>query len=155
MANKLYSLRPISATTYTPDAGSGMVQLMPIQINGLADAGGVAADLSENVYVSDVVNHVIYRWRRGQANSVIFAGSYGTSGLADGQGANARFNAPTSVCCDRSGVLWVVDSGNARIRRIDQNGNVFTVAEIPGPVSPNVVIAADSADKLYLIDETV
>lgn len=155
MANKLYYLRPVSATTNTPDAGSGMVQLMPIAINGLNDAGGVTTDPSENVYVSDVVNHVIFKWRRGQANSVVFAGGYGVSGLADGQGANARFNAPTSIACDKSGVIWVVDSGNARIRRIDQNGNVFTVAEIPGPVSPNVVIATDSADKLYLIDETV
>lgn len=153
MANKLYKLRPVSATTNTPDAGDGVAQYVPIQINGLDDAGGIAVDASENIYVSDVTKHVIYKWRRGSSNSVIFAGSYGNSGFADGQGANAKFNAPTSISCDRSGVIWVVDSGNAMIRRVDQNGNVFTVAGIPGPVSPNVVIAADSSDKLYLINE--
>jgi sugar lactone lactonase YvrE len=154
MANKVYKLRPISATTNTPDAGDGQAQLVPIPINGLVNAGGVAVDASENIYVSDLAQHVIYRWRRGSPQSSIFAGAYGVSGLADGQGATARFNAPTSISCDRSGVIWVVDSGNARVRRIDQNGNVFTVTAIPGPVSPSVIIVADSSDKLYLIDET-
>jgi len=154
MANRVYKLRPISATTNTPDAGDGQQQLVPIPITGLVHAGGVAVDASENVYVSDLAQHVIYRWRRGSAQSVVFAGAYGVAGLADGPAATARFNAPTSISCDRSGVIWVVDSGNARVRRIDQNGNVFTVADIPGPVSPSVVIAADTADKLYLMDET-
>jgi len=154
MANRVFRLRPVSASTNTPDAGMGQTQYVPIPINGLADAGGVCADMSENIYVTDLVKHVIYKWRRGAPNSVIFAGAYGVSGMADGQGANARFNVPSSIACDRSGVLWVVDSGNSKIRRIDQNGNVFTVADTPGPASPNVVIAADSADKLYVVDET-
>ena len=48
-------------------------------------------------------------------------------GLADGFGAAARFSYPTGVAVDAAGVVFVADTYNHRIRRIE-NGLVSTLA---------------------------
>jgi sugar lactone lactonase YvrE len=156
MANRLIKLRPVSGATSTPEAGDGSAQQVVLPINGLSDGAGVCIDRSENIYVTDFDKHVVYKYRRGSSASMILAGAYGVSGLADGQGSVARFNGPSSICVDRSGRLWIVDSGNNRIRRMDENGNVFTVAAIPATVGGDEIgqIACDDSENLYFIDNT-
>ncbi|HLZ86900.1 MAG TPA: IPT/TIG domain-containing protein [Puia sp.] len=46
-----------------------------------------------------------------------FAGS-GTSGYIDGVGAAAAFSAPTGVCVDKNGTVYILDKNNNRIRKI-------------------------------------
>lgn len=151
--NRLVRLRPISATTSTPEI-SGSEQQLQLPITGLVDGAGVAVDRSEYVFVADYSQHVIFRYRKG-GTSTIWAGAYGVSGLADGQGAAARFTNPTHLAVDRSGVLYVVDSGNNRIRRIDQNANVFTVAAIPAVGVDQIGgIAIDDSGTIYLVDNS-
>jgi sugar lactone lactonase YvrE len=156
MANRLIKLRPVSGATSTPDAGAGSAQQVVLPITGLSDGSGVCIDQSENIYVTDFDNHVVFRYRRGAAISQILAGAYGVSGLVDGQGSAARFNGPSAICVDRSGRLWIVDSGNARIRRMDENGNVYTVAAIPATVGGDEIghIAVDDSENIYFIDNT-
>ncbi|KAG5183802.1 hypothetical protein JKP88DRAFT_257596 [Tribonema minus] len=52
----------------------------------------------------------------------------GLPGYADGVGAAARFNAPHDVAADAAGNIYVADTGNNRIRRVDAAGAVTTVA---------------------------
>ncbi|MGZ5442804.1 MAG: hypothetical protein ACXW5U_30625 [Thermoanaerobaculia bacterium] len=55
------------------------------------------------------------------------AGPATGGGYADGHGASARFSAPTNaVAC--GGAVFVTDTGNHAIRRIDAGGNVTTWA---------------------------
>jgi sugar lactone lactonase YvrE len=126
-----------------------------IPVNGLTDGAGIAIDESEHIYIADADQHVIFQIRRGGA-SKIFAGAYGTSGNADGQGGNARFNKPTQMTVDRRGTLWVVDTGNGLIRRVDENANVYTVAQIPAEVSGDEIggITVDASENIFLIDNT-
>jgi sugar lactone lactonase YvrE len=157
MPNRLIKLRAVSVATSTPGAGPGSAQQVNIPITGLVDGAGIAVDRSENIYVSDFDQHVIYKYRRGASASQIFAGAYGVSGNVDGQYSAARFNKPGAMFCDNSGRLWVVDVGNARIRRIDENGNVFTVATIPieqvGDNPGSIVV--DASENIFFIDSTV
>jgi hypothetical protein len=59
------------------------------------------------------------------------AGAPGMSGSADGMGVDARFKGPQGIAIDRSGNVFIADSGNATIRKL-VNGVVSTLAGSPG-----------------------
>jgi sugar lactone lactonase YvrE len=56
----------------------------------------------------------------------------GFTGYVDGAAADARFNQPTGVAYDSLGNLFIVDSGNQVIRKMDTSGNVTLFAGSPG-----------------------
>jgi len=56
-----------------------------------------------------------------------FVGS-GFYGYLDGQGTQTMFNNPSAVAADSSSNLFVLDTGNSRIRKVTPNGNVSTFA---------------------------
>ena len=87
---------------------------------------GVAVDGLGNVYVGDCSNH---RIRKVESSGVVstLAGT-GTAGFADGPGASAQFDVPYGVVVDGSGNVYVGDSNNHRIRKIDSSGVVSTLA---------------------------
>ncbi|MFP5503932.1 MAG: hypothetical protein ACLGIN_15705 [Candidatus Sericytochromatia bacterium] len=72
------------------------------------------------------------------------AGS-GAPDFADGQGAAASFKLPRGLALGPAGAVYVADSGNNRIRQIDAQGNVTTIAGTgaPGKTStPTEALAA-------------
>ena len=92
---------------------------------------GVVADNNGNLFISDTGNHTI---RKVTPAGVVttFAGSAGVSGSADGAGTLARFNGPTGLAIDASGNIYVADTGNHTIRKVDTTGAVTTVAGLAG-----------------------
>jgi len=80
-----------------------------------------------SLYVADTFSHTI---RRIQIGGVVttFAGSPGASGFANGVGAAARFAYPYGLTVDGAGNVYVADSVNNAIRRVDAGGNVTTLA---------------------------
>ncbi len=88
---------------------------------------GITSDVLGNVFIADFRNHCI---RKITPNGIVstIAGSPGNSGFADGNGSNARFNQPGGICVDNLGNIYVTDNFNHRIRKIDINNNVTTVA---------------------------
>lgn len=88
--------------------------------------GGVAVDASGNVYVADTGNHLI---RKITPEGVVttIAGS-GSSGSADGAGAEATFNYPEGIAVDNTGNVYVADTNNNMIRKITPSGSVTTIA---------------------------
>ncbi|HAZ62481.1 MAG TPA: hypothetical protein DCZ72_02550 [Armatimonadetes bacterium] len=68
----------------------------------------------------------LYLVENGHAS--VFAGQ-GSAGFADGNAGVARFNRPTDVIYHAGqDAFFVTDTGNHRIRRIDRNGTVNTIA---------------------------
>lgn len=88
---------------------------------------GVAVDGSGNFFVADTDNHTIRKVTPDGRVST-FAGVAGVPGAADGVGSEALFRAPRGVAVDRSGNVYVADTGNHTIRAIGADGAVITFA---------------------------
>ena len=103
---------------------------------GFADGIGTAAafdtpsalavDLLGNLYVADTGNHAI---RKVSPQGVVstLAGT-GIAGFRDGDAVQAQFHAPMGVAVDAIGRVYVADTWNDRIRVIDVDGRVRTLA---------------------------
>ncbi len=89
---------------------------------------GVAVDASGNLFIADMNN---YRIRKVNTNGIITTvagnGNYGYSGDG-GQATNASLYNPYRVAVDASGNLFIADTYNQRIRKVDTNGIITTVA---------------------------
>jgi len=87
---------------------------------------GIAVDEAENVYVADLDNHCI---RKIEASGMVstLAGN-GNSGDVDGVPTLAQFSLPSGVAVDGAGNVYVADSFNNRIRKINTSGVVSTFA---------------------------
>lgn len=97
-----------------------------------------AQDTHGNQYHVDPDRHVIRRV--GSDGMVgIAAGQPGLRGSADGDSRSATFNRPTSVAFDARGALYIADTGNHTVRRLDLgSGQVSTVAGVPGTTGTDV-----------------
>jgi hypothetical protein len=91
-----------------------------------SDPFAVALGPDGVVYVADAGDDNAIR--RLGPNGEVTTVAGGVEGFADGVGATARFNTPSGLALDASGVLYVADTGNHAIRRVDRSGRVTTVA---------------------------
>jgi len=97
-----------------------------------SDPFAVAVGPDGAVYVADAGEANAIRRITPEGNVSTIAG--GTEGFADGVGAAARFNTPSGLAVDAKGVVYVADTANHAIRRVDPSGRVTTVAGngVPG-----------------------
>jgi MprA protease rhombosortase-interaction domain-containing protein len=98
---------------------------------------GLTVDSAGNVYVADSGNCTIRKVTSGGTVTTV-AGIGGLAGLLDGAGTNALFNQPKGLVLDGSGGLYVADSGNAAIRKIDVSANVSTPAMTQGETTTTI-----------------
>jgi len=93
----------------------------------------VENDGQGNLYIADSANHTIRRLSIAAGTVSTFAGAPGEPGSADGVGPRARFYLPCGLASDHAGNLYVSDTANHTIRRIDTaSGAVSTLAGAPG-----------------------
>ena len=119
------------ATTFAGSAGAA----------GSSDGAGsgarfneptrLEADADGNLYVTDTGNSLIRRISAAGAVTTL-AGAAGECGSVDGDARTARFCAPQGIAMDRQGVLYVADTQNHTIRRIDRANVVTTIAGVAG-----------------------
>jgi sugar lactone lactonase YvrE len=133
--------------------------------------GRIALDAVGNLYIADTYNH---RVRMVDTNGIIttVAGT-GSIGLDaggfsgdDGPAVSAVLSSPSDVAVDSEGNLFIADSGNHCIRRVDANGIITTL--IGQPQEPGYAgdsdhpkwarmkspsgIGLDDRDNLYIAD---
>jgi len=126
----------------TPDgvihrfAGTGIPGLgfagpigFPATLSSLDYAQDVAVDAQGNVFIADTYNNKVVKVTpKGRVTAVAGDGIAGYSG--DGRlGAFAQLNEPAGVAVDAQGNLYIADSSNNVIRRVDaKTGIITTVA---------------------------
>ncbi|MDR2208343.1 MAG: hypothetical protein LBE22_05150 [Azoarcus sp.] len=77
---------------------------------------GIASDATGNLYVAEFGNHRIRKITPAGEVSTLAGGE---RGFADGIGSDANFNRPSGIVSDAAGNLYVADSWNDRIRKIE------------------------------------
>lgn len=80
----------------------------------------------------------------------VYAGT-GLPGAADGPGATAEFNGPTALTLDAQGNVYVADTGNRVVRKIDPQQVVTTLGSSSALVDPRG-LAVDGRGNVYVSD---
>lgn len=89
---------------------------------------GLARDQSGNIYFADANNNRIRRIATSGIISTVAGDGIGRFGGDGGLATSASLNIPSDVSVDFSGNLYIADSGNNRVRKIDVAGIMTTVA---------------------------
>ena len=77
---------------------------------------GIALDPSGDLYVSDMYNHRIQRWRPGATVGITAAGG---NGFGDSQ---TQLEEPGKIDIDSQGNLYIADTGNNRVQKWEYGG---------------------------------
>jgi len=94
----------------------------------LSGPSGVAVDSEGSIYIADTGNNRVRRVD-SSGNTTTLAGNGGAGFGGDGGPATkAALAGPTGVSADDEGALYVSDTLNNRIRRVDTAGTITTVA---------------------------
>ncbi|MCK5523505.1 MAG: hypothetical protein KAI83_10270 [Thiomargarita sp.] len=147
------------------------------QGNGTRDEGGlatrtqlnsphaIALDHFGHLYIADYGNHLIRKVdKNGYINTVAGNATQGYSG--DGKSATtAQLNFPSGIALDKAGNLYINDTQNYRIRRVDIQGNITTIAgdgtqgysgdngiATAAQINTAFYIAVDKREQLYFAD---
>lgn len=106
----------------------------------------LALEASGALVVADTGSHTIKRVEPESGRVTIIAGTENQSGFADGISSAAQFNGPVGVAVSPDGTIFVADTYNDRIRAIDTQGRVSTLA---GGDAPGYKDAATGADARF------
>ncbi len=124
---------------------------------------GIAADRQGNLYLADTDHHCVRRI--SAAGAVTTLAGLGVAGFSGdgGPAASAALNLPFGLALDAAGNLYIADLGNGRVRRVNPQGAISTVAGSGGPTAtgdggPAVNaelrsprnLAVDTAGNLYI-----
>jgi uncharacterized protein (TIGR03437 family) len=100
----------------------------PARLAQLDTPTGMAMDGAGNLYFADSANNRV-RKISADGKIVTVAGNGDPDFTGDyGPAINASLNAPMAVAADPSGFLYIADTGNNRVRAVDLNGMIYTVA---------------------------
>ena len=119
------------------------------KFSGMAAAALVCALLSAGpAYGQDNGFPVVFT----STGETMTAGGTGTPGFSGdgGPAGQAQFNAPSGVAAGATGAVYVVDAGNGRVRTIDPDGRVRTLAGGGGEEIDPTDVEVDSAGMVYI-----
>jgi uncharacterized protein (TIGR03437 family) len=110
---------------------------------------GVAIDAAGSIYIADTLDSAVRKVNPDGTITTI--AGYGTPAFTGdgGPATKAALDHPRGVAVDSNGNVYIADTGNNRVRKIDFLGNIGTVAD--GLSAPRGV-AVDRAGIVYIAD---
>ncbi len=149
--NRLRHIAGSTQTVSTTAGGfigdGGKANAASLNFNQLEHA---AFDTAGNLYIADGRNN---RIRRVSSSGVIttFAGTGITGYSGDGGLATAAtLSNPTAVVADRNGNIFIADTGNGVIRKVDSSGTITTFSSVT--IYWQGALAIDASGNLYASD---
>jgi len=126
---------------------------------------GLAVDTAGNLYIADTLNSVIRKVTpAGTISTVAGNGVQGYAGDG-GVATGAELYYPKAVAVDASGNLYIADTQNNRVRKVNSSGIISTVAgngtfgysgdgswAVNAQITSPVGLATDSLGNLYIAD---
>lgn len=165
-----YRVRKIStAGTIATVAGNGLYRYSgdggPSVSATLNGSTGIAVDPTNNLYIVTTASHVVRRVGPGGIISTVAGNGIGSFSGDGGPATSASLACPQGVTGDTSGNLYIADSCNHRIRRVNVAGTITTVVGngsygLRGDGGPATsaslaypsTVAVDAAGNLYIAD---
>ncbi len=132
-SGKIWTIAGDGTFGYSGDGGAAT----SAEVN---EPSGLAIDGAGNIYFADSGNDVVRRIDRVSGVITTVAGTPGNAGFSgDGSAATAaKLSSPEGIAFDAEGDLFIADSGNEVIRKVDAtNGTISTVAGEPGEAAYN------------------
>jgi len=127
---KNHVVRQVVGGTISTLAGNGQQGFQGDNGSAIAASldtpSSIAVDLLGNVFIADTHNQRIREVSGGKIST--FAGNGALGFLGEGTPAvNAAFDHPLGVAADGVGNIYIADSNNQRVRRVDTTGTITTV----------------------------
>jgi serine/threonine-protein kinase len=113
-------------TTFAGSSRAVSSNLVPALTSSIAPLR-LAAAPDGDIYFGDREANVVYRLSSGVLTIVAGNGLAGFSGDG-GPATQASLNQPSGLAVDKQGNLYVGDVRNSRVRKVDTNGVITTVA---------------------------
>lgn len=140
----------LTPSGYTGDGG-------PATAAQLGVANGIAVDLGGNLFVTiPKFNRVRKITPDGVISTIAGNGTAGCSGDG-GPATAAALNAPQAVAVDASGNVFIADRQNQRVRKVDSNGIISTIAGSGGQcataapaIDPPTDLKVDASGNLFI-----
>jgi sugar lactone lactonase YvrE len=93
----------------------------------------LAFDAEGDLLIADTYNHRIRRIDRSGVISTVAGDGAAGRGGDDGPATGASLNNPQGIAVDKSGALFIADTYNHAVRRVDRDGRITTFAgTVPG-----------------------
>jgi sugar lactone lactonase YvrE len=115
---------------------------------GKQASGDTKVDSSGAIYISDPTNNVVFKRASSSSDAQTFAGQMGNKGRLDGDALKSLFSGPTAVAVDNrsQGGIYIADTLNHSIRKVDFNNQVTTVVGTGSPgINTQTTVAISQA----------
>ena len=97
-------------------------------VSGLDSIGYFAIDSAGNFYISDMFRSLVTKIDTNGRMTTLNDSGWGSYSGDGGPLTQAGLNQPKQIAFDRAGNLYLADSGNYRVRKVDSRGIIITVA---------------------------
>ena len=108
----------------------------PVEMHVVKDFDPRRLALAPDGGVYVLSHNRVYRWRAGKFDAFAGTGPAGFGGDG-GPARDAKLDAPRDIAVDGTGNLYIADTGNGRVRRVDRDGTIRTV--LGGRAAPRCV----------------
>lgn len=110
----------------------------------------LAVDSAGNLYIADEEGNRVRKVSGGIISTIAGNGINGYSG-DNGPGTSAMINEPYGVAVDSTGIVYISDSFNGVIRKVDTSGTISTFATNSN-FGYLATMATDGSNNLYVLD---